>query len=70
MLATASFDGTTLVYDAALFEHNDIVLSPGEFFSIQDAADVLQRGEGGSRQIFPVPRDVHSSFSGNGEFSG
>jgi hypothetical protein len=47
VLATATFVGTTVFYDAAQFEHNDIVLSPGPFFSIQDADDVLQRGQDG-----------------------
>lgn len=47
MLAVASIDGGLVTYRAASGETNDITLSPGEVFSIQDAPDVQQHGEDG-----------------------
>ncbi len=44
LLATANGG---LTYTAAAGETNDVVLSPGDYFSIQDADDVVQFGTGG-----------------------
>jgi subtilisin-like proprotein convertase family protein len=47
MLAVASVDSGVVTYKASPGETNNITLSPGEVFSIQDAPDVEQHGEGG-----------------------
>ncbi len=47
LLAVADGSGGALRYDADPGEVNDVVLSAGRFFSIQDAADVAQVGLGG-----------------------
>ena len=47
LLALASGVGNGVSYHAASGEINDVVLSPGEIFSIQDAPDVQQRCAGG-----------------------
>lgn len=47
LLAVADGTGGSLHYTADSGEANDVVLSPGRFFSIQDAADVAQVGQGG-----------------------
>jgi subtilisin-like proprotein convertase family protein len=47
LLATASALTGSLHYDAEAGEVNDVVLSPGHFFSIQDAADVALSASGG-----------------------
>ena len=58
LLAVADVTGGVLRYTAESGEHNDVVLSPGHFFSIQDAADVAQFGLGGA-----VPSDFLAGMS-------
>ncbi len=58
MLAVADATGGVLRYTADAGERNDVVLSPGHFFSIQDADDVAQFGLGGA-----VPSDFLRGMS-------
>lgn len=58
MLANADATGGVLRYTAEAGEYNEVVLSPGHFFSIQDAADVAQFGLGGC-----VPSDFLAGMS-------
>jgi len=68
LLAVADATGSGLDYTAADGETNDVVLSPGDWFSIQDADDVLQKGEGGavpSDFLGGIGYDIGTSFGGS-----
>lgn len=68
LLAAADATGGDLDYTAADGETNDVVLSPGDWFSIQDADDVLQRGKGGcvpSDFLGGIGLDIGTSFGGS-----
>jgi len=58
LLANADATGGVLRYTAEAGEKNDVVLSPGHFFTIQDADDVAQFGLGGC-----VPSDYLAGMS-------
>jgi len=58
LLANADATGGVLRYTAEAGEKNEVVLSPGHFFTIQDADDVAQFGLGGC-----VPSDYLAGMS-------
>ena len=65
LLATANGG---LTYTAAAGETNDVVLSPGDYFSIQDADDVVQFGTGGcvpSDFLAGIGVDIGTSLGGS-----
>ena len=68
MLAAAALVIGELVYAASPGETNNIVLSPGDYFSIQDADDVVQFGLGGcvpSDFLAGIGIDIGTSIGGS-----